>query len=70
MYKYLLLVLPSGLYFYYKFVKEKEKKEIQKKTLSKINKIKEDLIYNITQFKLNLDKLNKTLDDYNFGMNK
>lgn len=70
MYKYLLLVLPSGLYFYYKFVKEKEKKEIQKKTLSKINKIKEDLIYNITQFKLNLDKLNKTLDDYNSGMNK
>ena len=70
MYKYLLLVLPSGLYFYYKFVKEKEKKEIQKKTLSKINKIKEDLFYNITQFKLNLDKLNKTLDDYNFGMNK
>jgi DNA anti-recombination protein RmuC len=70
MYKYLLLVIPSGLYFYYKFIKEKERKEIQKKTLSEIENIKKDLIQNITQFKLNLKKLNKTLDDYNLQIGK
>lgn len=64
MYKYLLLIVPP-IFYYYKVIKNRDKYKQQQKTINEVKEIHKSLINNILQFKLNLEKLNKTLDDYN-----
>lgn len=69
MYKFFLLIIPPALY-YYKVIKNRDKYKKKQETLLKIKEIQKSLIDNILQFKSNLEKLNKTLDNYNLAMNK
>ena len=68
MYKYLLLIVPP-IFYYYKVIKNRDKYKQQQKTINEVKEINKSLINNILDFKINLHKLNKTLDDYNKRVN-
>lgn len=68
MYRFLLLIVPPALY-YYKIIRNRNKYKQQQKTLSEIKEIQKCIINNISQFRTNLQRLNKTLDDYNSQIN-
>ena len=68
MYRFLLLIVPPALY-YYRIIRNRNKYKQQQKTLSEIKEIQKCIINNISQFRTNLQRLNKTLDDYNSQIN-